>query len=363
MLAQYQQQIETTALRYDEAQYQLIQQLQLLAQQLNAGETPRQGIYIYGPVGRGKTMLMDSFYQHLKIKQKIRLHFHHFMARVHKELDRLTGQADPLEQIAKNWAKQYKVLCFDEFFVNDIGDAMLLGTLWQALFSHGVLLVTTSNAPPSQLYVNGLQRQRFLPTISLLEHYCQLINLDNGIDYRRSENSPKPYYLQHGSATQLQRLSQQLFGPVQACQQVSVQQRSIDCLWRNEYVIGFDFMALCHGPRSQLDYMQLAAQYKAIAVHQVPQFSYLAEKAIVHGVEDQYQREHKEYFVSKMDDEARRFIALVDECYDKGCLLLLSAEVDIADLYQAKQLAFAFERSTSRLYEMQRWQIEQQITQ
>lgn len=357
MLTQYQQQIESSALRYDEAQYQLIQQLQQLAQQLNAGDTPRQGVYIYGPVGRGKTMLMDIFFQQLRISQKIRIHFHHFMARVHQELNRLSGTSDPLQQIAANWAKQYKVLCFDEFFVNDIGDAMLLGTLWQALFSRGVLLVTTSNTPPDQLYANGLQRQRFLPTISLLEQYCQIINLDNGIDYRRLENSPQPYYLQQGSLAQLQQLSQQLFGPVQACQQVTVQQRDIACLWRNKQVIAFDFMALCHGPRSQLDYMQLAAQYQAIVVHQVPQFSYVADKAIVHGVEDQYQREHKEYFVSKMDDEARRFIALVDECYDKGCLLLISAEVEIADLYQAKQLAFAFERCASRLYEMQRWQI------
>lgn len=357
MLAQYQQQVESSNLRYDEAQYQLVLQLEQLAKQLNSGATPSQGIYIFGPVGRGKTMLMDSFFQKLTIKQKVRLHFHHFMARVHKELNQLTGQENPLDTVATNWAKQYKVLCFDEFFVNDIGDAMLLGTLWQALFNKGVLLVTTSNAPPKQLYLDGLQRQRFLPTIELLEQHCLLFSLDSGIDYRRLDNTAKPYYLQQASQTELKQLSQQLFGPAPSCQQVLVQQRSIACLWRNDNVIGFDFKALCYSPRSQLDYMQLAAEYQAIAVDQVPQFSYLAEKAIVHGVEDQYQREHKEYYVSKMDDEARRFIALVDECYDQGCLLLINAEVDIADLYQAKQLAFAFERCTSRLYEMQRWQI------
>ncbi|MGI5308363.1 cell division protein ZapE [Rheinheimera sp. WS51] len=357
MLAQYQQQVERAELKYDEAQYQLIKQLQQLALQLNAGAAVEQGLYIYGPVGRGKTMLMDAFYNHLTISQKIRIHFHHFMARVHKELNQLTGKADPLRQVAANWAKQYKVLCFDEFFVNDIGDAMLLGTLWQALFDQGVVLVTTSNAPPKDLYYNGLQRQRFLPTISLLEQHCQVLSLDNGIDYRRLAAIAKPYYLQQATGQELQQRAEQLFGQVTACQQIIIQQRPIACLWQNEHLVCFDFMALCHGPRSQLDYMQLADDYKAIVVHQVPQFSYVAQKAIVHGVEDQYQREHKEYYVSKMDDEARRFIALVDECYDRGCLLLLSAEVDIADLYQAKQLAFAFERCTSRLYEMQRWQI------
>ncbi len=357
VLSQYQIQIENASLQYDEDQYQLVQQLQKLALQLNNGETPSQGLYIYGPVGRGKTMLMDSFYQKLKIKQRVRLHFHHFMARVHQELTLLTGQTDPLVQIASNWAKQYKVMCFDEFFVNDIGDAMLLGTLWKALFSHGVVLVTTSNSSPEKLYINGLQRHLFLPTIRLLTQFCHVISVDNGIDYRRSNNSEKPYYFPRGSKAQLHQLSQQLFGSVNAYQQVTIQNRNIPCLWHNELVIGFNFLALCHGPRSQLDYMQLAAKYKAIAVYQVPQFSYLADKAIVHGVEDQYQREHNDFHVSKMDNEARRFIALVDECYDKGCLLLISADTEIANLYQAKQLAFAFERCTSRLYEMQRWTV------
>lgn len=357
MLAKYQQEIESEALRYDESQYQLIEQLQQIAHQLHAGKTPTQGLYIYGPVGRGKTMLMDSFYQALKIKHKVRLHFHHFMARVHQELNNLQGQTNPLTHIASKWAKQYKVMCFDEFFVNDIGDAMLLGKLWEALFERGVLLITTSNAPPEKLYANGLQRQLFLPTIDLLKQHCKVVNLDNGIDYRRSENTTTPYFLKNASQTELKALSEQLFGQVQICHEVSVQNRNIACFWKNEQVIGFDFMALCHGPRSQLDYMQLAFEYKAIAINNVPQFSYLADKAILHGVEDGYQREHKEYYVSKMDDEARRFIALVDECYDRGCILLISAQVEIADLYLAKQLAFAFERCSSRLYEMQRWKV------
>ncbi|MEH8019943.1 MULTISPECIES: cell division protein ZapE [Rheinheimera] len=357
MLTHYQQLIEQGQLHYDEQQYQLLAQLHALAQQLNADiNASINGLYIYGPVGRGKTLLMDQFYQQVQTPRKIRLHFHHFMARVHKELHAISGTAEPLQHIATNWAKQYKLLCFDEFFVSDIGDAMLLGTLWRYLFELGVVLVTTSNAPPTDLYYNGLQRQRFLPTIALLQQYCQVIALDNGIDYRRQITTAQPYYLQHASMLQLQKLAEQTFGSVTPCSAITIANRDIAVLWRNDKVIGFDFMALCSGPRSQLDYMALASDYQAIALYQVPQFSYQAAKAIVHGVEDQYQRENKEYFVSKLDDEARRFIALVDECYEQKCLLLISAEVDILQLYQAKQLSFAFERCSSRLFEMQSWQ-------
>lgn len=383
ILQAYQQQVETGLLRFDEAQWQVLQQLSALSEQMAAQpDRPSaelqstantvQGWYIYGPVGRGKTMLMDLFYQQLRTPHKIRLHFHHFMARVHQELHQFTGQPEPLRLIAQQWAKRYRILCFDEFFVTDIGDAMLLGTLWRELFVRNVILVATSNSPPSGLYANGLQRSRFLPAIALLEQHCQLFALDQGIDYRRLSTAPMRYYLtpncnvppdtetlrkdsQCGHQTPLAALATQLTGPLDAGSAIRLLERDIPLLWQNPQLIGFDFMALCSGPRSQLDYMALAAQFKVIAVANVPQFTKISDTAILHGVEENYQREHQEIFVSKLDNEARRFIALVDECYERRTLLLLSAEVPITELYQASQLRFAFERTVSRLFEMQQW--------
>lgn len=368
MLQFYQQQVENGLLRFDEAQWQVLQQLATLAAQFDnqqtAGGTNNtarpQGLYIYGPVGRGKTMLMDLFYQELATAKKIRLHFHHFMARVHQELHQLSGRPEPLRIIAKNWATRYQVLCFDEFFVNDIGDAMLLGTLWRELFALNMVLVTTSNTPPAGLYANGLQRSRFLPAIALLEQHCQLLALDHGIDYRRLHHHPMRFYLQQPAPGQFAALAAELFvtedaGTLQPRPHIRVLERDIPCLWSNKVIIGFDFMALCSGPRSQLDYMALAGQFRAIAVADVPQFTSISDTAILHGVEENYQREHQDIFVSKLDNEARRFIALVDECYERQTLLLLSADVAIVELYQASQLSFAFERTISRLHEMQSW--------
>lgn len=354
MLFAYQQQVEQAKLQFDKAQWHCLQQLDLVAKAV-ASQQPCSGLYIYGPVGRGKTMLMDSFFNHLPIKRKIRLHFHHFMARVHQELHALTGLENPLQLIAKRWAKDYQLLCFDEFFVSDIGDAMLLGTLWRELFALGVVLVTTSNSPPDELYANGLQRSRFLPTITLLKQHCRLIALDNDIDYRRLNAADFCYYGVAADNLWLKRLTAQLTGELQPCAHINIHQRLIPALWRNQHAIGFDFMALCSGPRSQLDYMALADEFSVIAITDIPQFHQVSDTAILHGVEENYQREHSFVFVSKLDNEARRFIALVDECYDRGCLLLLTSVVPVTELYQASQLKFAFERCISRIYEMQSW--------
>lgn len=367
MLQYYQQQVDLGLLLFDEAQWQTLQQLSVLAAQMNAEQsnptqtrrTPdlqvQQGLYIHGPVGRGKTMLMDIFFQHLITEKKIRLHFHHFMARVHQELHHLSGQPEPLRLIAQQWAARYQILCFDEFFVTDIGDAMLLGTLWRELFACHVVLVATSNSAPADLYHNGLQRSRFLPAIALLEQHCQIYALNQGIDYRRLTEAPMRYFLTSGNETQLALLATEFTGPLRFSTSISLYDRAIPVLWQNDFLIGFDFMALCSGPRSQLDYMALAEQFKMIAVANVPQFTKVSDTAILHGVEETYQREHQDIFISKLDNEARRFIALVDECYDRRTLLLVSADVAIIDLYQASQLSFAFQRTISRLFEMQTW--------
>ncbi len=365
MLVQYQALVASKQLEYDEQQWQALQKLAMLAESLTLAHAQQKslpalpkGLYIYGPVGRGKTMLMDLFYAKVPTPRKIRLHFHHFMQRVHLELHALTGTENPLQVLAKRWARQFHLLCFDEFFVNDIGDAMLLGTLWRYLFAEGVVLVTTSNAHPNDLYRDGLQRSRFLPTIDLLHQYCELWDLDNQIDYRRRQNADMQYLQVCPMDGWLEQIAEQKYGTVVNAEEgevISVHHRPIPYLWRNDKVIAFDFMALCSGPRSQLDYMALTAEYRAIAIRQVPQFTAQSATAILHGVEENYQREHSDVFVSRLDNEARRFIALVDECYEKDCLLILSTQVPLLELYQATQLSFAFERCISRLYEMQRW--------
>ena len=355
----YQAAVQTGQLIADPAQQRLVSQLDHLQQQLENGEAGT-GIYLYGPVGRGKTMLMDWFFDSTATSRKLRLHFHHFMAAVHQELRARQGEADPLVHVARSWAQKYQLLCFDEFFVSDIGDAMLLATLWRQLFAEGVVLVATSNCAPENLYQNGLQRARFLPFIDLLQQHCQILSLDAGIDYRRQQPTNWRYLGIQKNQDWLQQQAEQLYGAVEPCPLIQLHGRPIPALWRNDQVIAFDFMALCSGPRSQLDYMALCQpdqgrQYLAIALANIPQFLPHSDTAILHGVEESYQREHSNVFVSKLDNEARRLIALVDECYERGVLLLCTASTPPEHWYQASQLSFAFERTVSRLHEMQRW--------
>lgn len=345
----------STSFTLDPAQRRVRDFLQHLLQCLHTNRPVARGAYIWGPVGRGKTMLMDRFYADLHCENKIRIHYHHFMAKVHSALQHYSGHADPLRSIAADWALQYQVLCIDEFMVEDIADAMLLGTLWQHLFDLDVLLVTTSNTPPHELYANGLQRQRFLPTIQLLQANCDILQLDGGCDYRRQNDHNLPFYLQHQRREALTAVVEQRTGSVHECGVISVMGRQLQPLWANERAIGFAFDELCSGPRSQRDYMELAARYAVIAVADVPEFSYIPDKELVHGVEESYQRDQQDLHVSKLDNEARRFIALIDECYDQHCLVIASAAVAPHQLYQARQLATAFQRCASRLYEMQRW--------
>jgi cell division protein ZapE len=291
-----------------------------------------RGLYFWGGVGRGKTYLMDIFYEVLPFSEKKRTHFHRFMRQVHRQLKSLEGARNPLEVIAARFADDTRVLCFDEFFVSDITDAMILSGLLEAMFAQGVVLVATSNIAPDGLYLNGLQRSRFLPAIELIKQHTEVVNVDGGVDYRlRALERAELYHSpldQQADASLMRSFLSLAPEPGLADQQMEIEGRIIDARWVADDVVWFDFSALCDGPRSQNDYIELAREFHAVLLSNVPRF---------YG----------------QDDRARRFISLVDEFYDRNVKLVLSAEVPLQDLYQQGRLDFEFERTRSRLLEMQ----------
>lgn len=292
-----------------------------------------RGLYIWGGVGRGKTMLMDWFFASLAPGIGLRMHFHRFMQRVHHDLDTFKGIANPLHQVADGFAAEGRVLCFDEYFVADIGDAMLLAELMKALFERGVLLVATSNVEPKQLYENGLQRSRFLPAIDLIETHCEVHWLDGPVDYRLRVLAKAELFhwpLDADADESLQRSFQALAtdAPKENVE-LNVESRTIMARKIADDVAWFDFSALCEGPRSQNDYIELAREFHTVLLSDVP------------------------IFTTKKEDAARRFISLVDEFYDRSVKLIISAAAPIADLYQGNRLRFEFDRTQSRLLEMQ----------
>lgn len=296
---------------------------------------PVTGLYFWGGVGRGKTYLMDTFFDTLPFDDKRRMHFHHFMRRVHRGLKDHHGQANPLEGVAEEISHEARVLCFDEFFVSDIGDAMILANLLRALFKRGVTLVATSNIEPDGLYKDGLQRALFLPAIDLVKKHTRVMNVDGGIDYRlRTLTQVKIFHTpanddaEASLASSFEKLAPDL-EEVEEQHPLDVLGRSIQTRRLCEDVVWFDFDALCDGPRSQNDYIEIAQLFHAVLISKVPVF---------HG---------------KNDDMARRFINLVDEFYDRQVKLLMSAESDIESLYQDGRLGFEFRRTVSRLQEMQ----------
>jgi len=358
-------------LSYDPAQENAIQALNTLVLVLQLPkkkswlsrsniETQPKGIYFYGRVGRGKTMLMDLFYEHIKIKHKKRLHFHRFMETIHRQLDELSGQSEPLNIIAKRWSSEIKLLCFDEFFVTDIGDAMLMSGLLSAFFKYGVVLVVTSNCHPDILYRNGLQRERFTPTIALLKSNCQVISVDGDMDHRLAHYEQQITYRDYSYPYDNKHVfikNRYLQLSPEKCTRHGLLQvlgRKIPYLAKNDKMIWFDFFALCSGPRSQRDYIDIADKFSTVFISGVPQFSGKPIPTVFSGVEDSYQRSGVLMGELRLlDDEARRFIALVDEFYDRKIHLIVSAEVDIVELYQGQQLSFEFARCQSRLIEMQ----------
>jgi cell division protein ZapE len=364
-----------------------------------AASEPARGIYLWGGVGRGKTWMMDLFYQSLPFPERRRRHFHRFMHDVHAELKTLQHREAPLDVVADRIAQDARVLCFDELFVADIADAMILGGLFAALFKRGVTLVSTSNVQPRDLYKNGLQRQRFIPTIELLEQHADVVAVDGATDYRLRRLTQAGTYLSSSAPDTVQRLKE-LFGEladqrdpinhgaiasansggpsvhgtitgddprgsttdrhaehpaaarvaphiasvtrvvnqtgrpwpgqtVDPANSIEIEGRRIPVVSESGGVVWFDFMALCSGPRSQDDYIEIARDYQSVIVSDVPVLDALHE------------------------DEARRFIALVDELYDRNVNLIISAAAPPTELYRGDRVAFQFERTVSRLIEMQ----------
>ena len=300
---------------------------------LPAPAEPQRGLYLWGGVGRGKTMLMDWFYESLRFPRRERTHFYRFMRHVHAELRTVKRRAQPLETVAERLAHRARVICLDEFFVADIADAMILAGLFEGLFRRGVTLIATSNTPPQDLYKDGLQRERFLPTIELIRRHMDVMNLDSGIDYRLRQLEQAPTYFDStlaGTAAQLQRRFAALAGdPVTGPKVLSIEDRDLAAIATGPGMAWFEFSELCEGPRSQNDYIELARSYHTIFISNIPRFTETDENA------------------------ARRFIAAIDEFYDRGVKIVVSAQAPPAELYRGERLELEFRRAASRLVEMQ----------
>ncbi|AWV05997.1 cell division protein ZapE [Marilutibacter maris] len=292
-----------------------------------------QGLYLWGGVGRGKTFLIDLFYDGLPIREKRRTHFHRFMREIHTRLREHAGQSDPLKAIAREWRRDLRVLVLDEFFVNDIGDAMLLGRLLERLFAEGVALVTTSNIEPSGLFKDGLQRERFLPAIAQLEAHCHVMYMDSATDYRLRALTQSPVYRTPLDAGSDAWLDERWHTLTDACphdsRRLVIDDREIPVRGLAEGHAWFDFAALCEGPRAASDYIEIATEHHTVLVGGIPLFD------------------------GGNDDPARRFVHLVDELYDRHVNLVCTAAADPLALYRGNRLVHAFERTASRLIEMQ----------
>ncbi len=291
---------------------------------------PIKGLYCWGGVGRGKSYLVDRFFDCLPFKEKKRIHFNQFMQDIHGALEGLPKTPDPLVIVARKLAEKYRVICIDEFHVDDITDAMIMTGFLHALYSENVTLVCTSNIAPEKLYKNGLQRERFLPAIALIKENSHVLQLDNGLDYRRAlfEKQGTFHVVEKEGSTQV--MQQHLLGSkvVAKKQTIQINSRSIQCRARAENLIWFDFDALCQTARSSRDYMLLAQDFKMILISDIPEMN------------------------DSHNDIAQRFIQLIDALYDNRVVLVVTAAVQPEQLYQGKSLAFPFKRTVSRLIEM-----------
>jgi cell division protein ZapE len=300
---------------------------------LTTQTAPARGAYLWGGVGRGKTFVMDVFFEALPFEDKLRYHFHRLMYRVHNRLKELPGAADPIEIVADELSAQARIICFDEFFVTDIADAMILGKLLDGLFKRGVTLVTTSNIPPPDLYKDGLQRRQFLGAIALLEKHTHVFKLDNGNDYRLRVLTQAELWHSPLDDPQDSNLNEYFFAIApdagSSGQSIEILGREIPTRRRADGVAWFNFAALCDGPRSQNDYIEVARAFQTVLLSNVPEMT------------------------REKEDQARRFIALVDEFYDRRVKLIVSAACPIHEIYTGSRLTAEFRRTASRLLEMQ----------
>jgi cell division protein ZapE len=349
-LAQYRQRVARGELAADPAQALAIEALERLYRDLQRAAPPRgwrskvamlagkqrtpvRGLYLWGSVGRGKTFMLDLFYNALPFPDKRRQHFHRFMATVHERLKQHRNVENPLELVAEEIAGETRIICFDEFAVTDIADAMLLGNLFAGLFARGVTLAATSNIVPDQLYSGGLQRQRFLPTIALLKQHTEVVHVDGSVDYRLRALERADVYQTPGGAVADQRLAEffESIAPDEGDHGGTLELLGRPIPYRRaaDGVIWFDFAAICDGPRSKDDYIELSQVYQTVLISDVPRFD------------------------ATLENQARRFIALVDEFYDRRVKLILSAGAPATEIYRGERLKHDFLRTQSRLQEMQ----------
>jgi cell division protein ZapE len=345
LLERYHVAVDSGLIQVDKEQVRALEQLECLANNLEQ-QKPKfinyiikkktnslKGCYLWGGVGRGKTFLMDLFFESIHFKKKQRWHFHRFMQWLHMQLREHRGQKNPLEKIAKNLRRSTELLCFDEFFVSDVGDAMLIGGLIQALFDNGIILVATSNVAPRDLYKDGLQRDLFFPAILALEANTKIIHVQSEVDYRLQLLRKNIFYF-HPISEKTPGYFSDLFYHL-ACgmpaenNNIYIEGRTLQSVQQGSGVIWFEFNVLFYGPRSVADYIVLSKQFTTMLISNVPILS------------------------SDSEDAARRFINFIDECYDRKVKLILSAEAPIEGLYTGERLKFEFERTKSRLIEMQ----------
>ncbi len=341
VVSYYRQNLERRGFVQDPSQWRAVERLQHLYEEWSAYKRRRssalkrllvkpplpKGVYLWGPVGRGKSFLMDAFFLCVPLVRKRRVHFHHFMREIHRELDELKGAEDPITEVAARTARRHRLICFDEFHVSDIADAMILGRFLEQVMERGVEFVMTSNYHPDQLYPGGLQRERFLPAIELIKSRLDVVSVDGGTDYRRLKmEQVRVYHLEEGPLAQI---FEELKDVQEEWHPLDVEGRTIPYRKRAGGVVWFDFQALCGGPRSYADYVDLAKRFHTLIVSGVPRMS------------------------ARQSDAARRFTWLVDVLYDERVKLVLSAEAPPEELFTEGQNAADFQRTVSRLHEMQ----------
>ena len=296
-------------------------------------QTPPQGVYMWGGVGRGKTWLMDQFFESIPFRRKTRMHFHHFMQHVHKELNKNSGQQNPLDIVADQIYKDAVVICFDEFFVSNVTDAMIISDLFQKLFTRGITLVATSNIAPDGLYKNGIHRDRFLPAIEMVKKNCVVLNVDAGVDYRlrvlKQAQLFKSPLTDENKLWIAKRFSALTASQTISDEPITINNRQVETLGHTEDVLWCEFKELCMKPRSPADFIQIANIYNTVLVSNVPNLD------------------------DVLSEGTRRFIYLVDEFYDRGVKLILTSQASIIEIYNGERLAFEIERTRSRLLEMQ----------